>query len=116
MEIVRFDEAVSNPVWAFGSDFKIGPLGGPDSHVRVQVMHLPAGGGIGFHAAASRQLLAVVTGTGWVSGGDRMQREVGPGLAAVWERGEGHQTGTDSGLTAICVEGVFEGTAPSDTP
>jgi hypothetical protein len=26
----------------------------------------------------------------------------------VWEVAEGHETGTDVGLTAICVEGEFE--------
>jgi quercetin dioxygenase-like cupin family protein len=108
MEILRFDEEVSIPISEFGSDLKIGPLTGRDSHVRVQVMHIAPGGGIGFHAAAARQLLAVVAGTGWVTGDDRVRRELGPGRAALWERAEGHQTGTDVGLTAICIEGEFE--------
>jgi quercetin dioxygenase-like cupin family protein len=108
MEILRFDEEVSIPVTEFGSDFKIGPLTGLDSHVRVQVMHIRAGGGIGFHPAAARQLFAVVAGTGWVTGEDRVRTELGRGRAVVWELGEGHETGTDLGLTAICVEGEFE--------
>jgi quercetin dioxygenase-like cupin family protein len=114
MEIVRFDEAVSMPISQFGSQFKIGPLTGADSRVRVQVMHLPPGGSIGTHPAGAKQLLAVVAGAGWVAGDDGVRRPLGPGRAAVWSLGEVHQTGTDVGLTAICVEGEFEVSAPSD--
>jgi hypothetical protein len=43
VQIFRFDPEVSIPIDHFGSDFRIGPLTGLDSRVRVQVMHLPAG-------------------------------------------------------------------------
>jgi hypothetical protein len=35
--------------------------------------------------------------------------------AAVWQAGEGHELGSDLGLTAICVEGEFDVAAP-DAP
>jgi quercetin dioxygenase-like cupin family protein len=115
MEIVRFDEAAAVSVSQFGSDFKIGPLVGPGARVRVQVMHVAAGGNIGFHRAASRQLLAIVAGSGWVTGDDRVRRPIGVAKAAVWQAGEGHELGSDLGLTAICVEGEFDVAAP-DAP
>jgi hypothetical protein len=114
MEIVRFDEEVSMPISQFGSQFKIGPLTGGDSRVRVQVMHLPPGGCIGIHAAGAKQLLAVVAGAGWVAGDDGVRRNLSPGRAAVWRLGEVHETGTDVGLTAICVEGEFEVSATAE--
>jgi hypothetical protein len=82
--------------------------------VRIQVMHLPPGGSIGIHPAGAKQLLAIVAGVGWAAGDDGVRRPLGPGRAAVWRLGEVHQTGTDVGLTAICVEGEFEVQAPSD--
>jgi GrpB-like predicted nucleotidyltransferase (UPF0157 family) len=108
VKIYRFDEEVSIPVSRFGSRFKIGPLTGTDSRVRVQIMHVPAGGLIGRHPATVQQLFAVVKGTGWVSGGDGRRREMRPGYAALWDEDEEHETGSDSGLTAVCVEGEFE--------
>ena len=96
------------PITQFGSRFRIGPLTGDDSRVRVQVMHLPAGGLIGRHPATGPQLFAVVLGHGWVTGGDNERRVIGPGYAALWDAGEEHDAGSDDGLTAVCVEGEFE--------
>ena len=59
---------------AFGSDFRIGPLTGPDARVRVQVMHLAPGGSIGRHPTGVQQLFAVIIGTAVVSGADAVLR------------------------------------------
>jgi GrpB-like predicted nucleotidyltransferase (UPF0157 family) len=99
---------VSIPVTAHGSDFRIGPLAGLDARGRVQIMHLAAGGRIGRHPAVGRQLFAVVAGAGWVSGGTGERRAIGAGYAAVWEPGEDHETTTEDGLTAVCIEGTFD--------
>jgi GrpB-like predicted nucleotidyltransferase (UPF0157 family) len=115
VQIFRFDPEVSVPVDAFGSRFKLGPLADAGGPVRVQVLHLPAGGQVGRHAAAGRQLFAVVAGAGWVSGDAGRRREVGPGTAALWEPGEQHEAGSDGGMTAVCVEGAVEVTAMAVT-
>ena len=108
MEIFRFDEEVSIPVSAFGSRFRIGPLTGDGSRVRVQVMHLPPDGGIGRHPATGRQMFAVVEGNGVVSGSDGARRAIGPNYAALWESGEEHDVHSEQGMTAICIEGEFD--------
>ena len=108
MRTFRFDEEVSIPVTQFGSRFRIGPLTGDDSRVRVQVMHLPPAGLIGRHAALVQQLFAVVAGSGWVRGQVGERREIRPGYAALWQAGEDHEAGSEFGLTAICLEGEFE--------
>jgi GrpB-like predicted nucleotidyltransferase (UPF0157 family) len=108
VRVVRFDAEVGRPVGRFGSDFRLAPLvGSVDGGARVVVLHLPAGGSVGRHPAASRQLFAVVAGTGRVAGGDGLERELGPGYGVVWEAGEEHEAATDEGLTAIVVEGAF---------
>ena len=99
---------MSIPIDQFGSDFRIGPLTGPDSRVRVQVMHLPADGLIGRHPTGVQQLLAVISGEADVSGTDGVFRTIGPGYAALWEVGEEHETRSPTGCTAICIEGAFE--------
>ncbi|MGH9008086.1 MAG: GrpB family protein [Acidimicrobiales bacterium] len=108
MLIFRFDPEVSIPVSEFGSRFRIGPLVAPRGSGRVQVLHLGPNGLIGRHEAASRQLVAAVAGSGWVSGDDRKRRRLTTGYAALWDRGESHEAGTESGLTLVCVEGEFK--------
>lgn len=108
MNIYRFDEEIGLDVDRFGSRFRIGPLTGDNTRARVQVLYLPPQGLIGRHETVLRQLFAVVSGTGWVAGEDRARRDVSAGYAAVWEEGESHEAGTDTGLTAISIEGSFD--------
>jgi GrpB-like predicted nucleotidyltransferase (UPF0157 family) len=108
MRIFRFDEEVSIPIAHFGSRFRVGPLTGDASRVRVQVMHVPSDGLIGRHAAGEPQLFAVVAGAGWVSGADESPCDIAAGYAAWWDAGETHAAGSDGGLTAVCIEGEFE--------
>ncbi len=106
MEIHRFDAEVSRPIDAFGSGFRLGDLLDV-RRARLAVLHLAAGGSIGEHPAAGRQLFAVLEGAGWVSGGDRERRGVRAGEAALWDPGERHAAGSPEGLTALSVEGDF---------
>lgn len=115
MRIFRFDAEVAVPIDRDGSDFRIGRLTGDDVHGRVQIVHLAPGGLVGRHPAASRQLFAVVAGSGWVSGGDGSRRPIRTSQAALWEPGEEHEAGSDEGLTAVCVDGTFEMSAVAVT-
>jgi GrpB-like predicted nucleotidyltransferase (UPF0157 family) len=108
VQIVRFDPEVALPFREFGSDFRIGPLTGRDSLVRVQIVYLAGGGLIGCHPTSVKQLLAVVAGRGWVAGQGGTRRSIRAGYGAVWEVGEDHEAGSDEGLTALCVEGDFD--------
>ena len=74
-----------------------------NGETRVSLLDLAAGGIVGEHPAASAQLFLVVAGAGWVRGGED-RRAIEPGQAAVWEAGGRHESGSDSGLTAVVVE------------
>jgi mannose-6-phosphate isomerase-like protein (cupin superfamily) len=105
MRLLRFGPLEGRPIERFGSvGFSIAPLARIGDGQLV-CARLEPGGRIGRHPAVGRQLLAVVAGSGTVSGGDGVERQVGPGDAVVWEPGEEHETRTDAGLTAIIVEG-----------
>jgi GrpB-like predicted nucleotidyltransferase (UPF0157 family) len=108
VRIYRYGGGVTIPVTQYGSSFRIGPLTGPGSQMQAQVMFLEPGGVIGRHPAAGRQLFAVMSGSGEVTGADGASREIGPGYAALWEPWEEHGVTTAAGLTAVCVEGEFE--------
>lgn len=105
MRLVRFGPEAGREIDRFGSvGFRLAPIvrGG----ARVACVHLAAGGSIGRHPAAGPQVLAVVAGSGVVSGGDGAERPIEPFEAAVWEAGEEHEARTAGGLTAIVVEGA----------
>ncbi len=90
--------------------FSVAALGlTADAH--LVALTLAAGGVVGRHPAAGRQLLVVLTGDAVVSGGSDGTGEavtLGPGQAAVWEPHEPHETRTTEGLTALVVEGDIE--------
>lgn len=108
MDVFRFDEDVSIPISEFASRLRLAPLTGEGTTGRIGVAYLPPGGRVGRHPAASDQLFAVVAGHGWVAGHDGAPREITPGYAARWHAGEEHEAGTDTGLTAVIVEGSFD--------
>jgi quercetin dioxygenase-like cupin family protein len=72
---------------------------------QAAVFRLAPGGRIVRHPAAIPQLLAVLEGGGWVSGGDGGEEAIRAGEAVVWAEGEEHETRTDEGLTALILEG-----------
>ncbi len=115
MKIYRFDFEVSIPTSQAGSRFATAALTGEASAVRVEVVHLPAGGLIGRHNVTARCLLAVVAGSGWASGAEKRRHHLRTGYAALWEVGEPQETGTGQGLTAVSIKGEFEVCATSVT-
>jgi quercetin dioxygenase-like cupin family protein len=68
------------------------------------VVEIAPGGVVGRHPAGAPQLFVVVRGSGWASGteGQRMPLEAGDAVA--WEAGEEHESGSDTGMTALVVE------------
>lgn len=107
MELYSFGSEAGHHVEKFGSDFILSPLMNPTDTSRTVCMHLPPGGMVGEHEAMSLQLFCVVSGEGWVSGGDGNRRPIKAQEAASWARGERHSAGTETGLTAIVLEGAF---------
>ncbi|MDQ6709659.1 MAG: cupin [Candidatus Dormibacteraeota bacterium] len=59
---------------------------------------------LGRHPTGRQQIFAVVQGEGWVSGPDGMRHAIAAGQAAFWDRGESHESGTESGMTVLIVQ------------
>jgi quercetin dioxygenase-like cupin family protein len=92
---------------------RITPLTAPLSErgtFQAAVFYLAAGGSIGQHRATVPQVLAVLEGSGEVSGMDGVRERIEAGEAVYWSEGEQHETRTDVGLTALVLEGA--GIAP----
>jgi len=65
---------------------------------------LDAGGVVGYHQATVEQLYIVVQGEGWVTGTDRERISIKSGEGVIWDKGEWHESGSESGMLALVVE------------
>ena len=111
MKLFRFDPDVGHNIERFGSrQATLSPLGQVEGKITVACFYLRAGGVIGYHPAAMSQLFMVVQGEGKVRGAEAQWVAIQAGQAAFWQAGEGHETTTERGLTAIVIEG--EGLEP----
>lgn len=117
MKIYRFDAAVGRHITQFDSDFvmagiiRVAGSEVGDGAIQVGSMHIPAGGSVGYHQATVPQLFLVVAGNGWVRGEAETRRPVHAFEAAFWHTGEWHESGSETGMTAVVIEG--KGVDPS---
>jgi len=107
MRIYRFDIGTGTRIDSFGSNFILSRIVGADEKLVVNCFHLEPGGVVGRHEAVTSQLFLVVQGSGWVQGEGSARIPIEVNQAANWNKGEWHEAGTNSGLTAIVLEGEF---------
>jgi quercetin dioxygenase-like cupin family protein len=91
----------------------IAPLSAPMSQrapFQAAIFRLAPGGRIARHPASCPQILAVLKGSGAVSGASGLDEPITAGEAVFWREGEEHETTTAGGLTALVIEG--QGLAP----
>jgi hypothetical protein len=76
------------------------------SPVQAAIFRVAPGGGLRRHPATFPQVLAVLEGSGNVSGADGVVESIAAGEAVFWHEGEEHETTSDTGLTALIIEGA----------
>ena len=104
MEFYRFDKEVGKNITHYNSNFIMSRIVKTEKTTQIGCMHLEPNGVVGFHQAVVPQLLVVVNGEGWVRGDSDLRVNISCGDAVYWDKGEGHETSTDTGLTAIVIE------------
>jgi quercetin dioxygenase-like cupin family protein len=72
---------------------------------QAAVFRVAPGGRIARHPATYPQILAVLDGSGEVSGSSGADEPIQAGEAVFWRAGEEHETKTAAGLTALIIEG-----------
>jgi len=75
------------------------------SPIQAAVFRVAPGGRIARHPASVPQILAVLEGSGEVSGADGVAEPIAAGEAVFWSQGEEHETTSAPGLTALVIEG-----------
>jgi hypothetical protein len=112
MKIFEYGAEAGHAITRFDSRAaKIARVAQAAGGTSVHYLNVGAQGIVGYHQALSPQLFLVVSGAGWVRGEDSLRRPVTAGQGVFWEQGEGHESGSDTGMAAIVIEG--EGLSPS---
>jgi quercetin dioxygenase-like cupin family protein len=107
MKIFRFDPEVGKSIDHFNSSgFIISRVVQLFDEAAVSCAYLSIDGIIGYHQATVPQLFLVLQGEGWVRSETSDKTSIKAGQAAYWERGEWHESGTETGMTVIIIEGV----------
>ncbi len=104
MEIYQFRKDVGKKNTKFDSDFILSRVAQTQSLSQIVCMYLEENGKIGYHQAVVPQLFLVVNGEGVVRGNSEEEIKVNSGDAVFWNKGEWHETKTETGLTAIVIE------------
>ncbi len=106
MKIFRFDPEVGKSIDRYNSSgFIISRIVQLFDEAVVNCAYLSSGGIIGFHQATLPQLFLVVQGEGWVSSEASNKISIKAGQAAYWEIEERHESGTNTGMIVIIIEG-----------
>jgi Cupin domain len=106
VEIFRFNRG-EKIIRRYGSEgFRATRVAAGDGQVSLTCLALAPGGVIGMHPATETQLFLVIAGEGWVAGPDGQRTPITAGCGVRWEGGEDHTSGTETGLTALAVEGA----------
>ena len=113
MRAFDFDLDSARRIDAFGSHFSMARLV-HNEHLHVGCMYLPPRGRVGYHSAAGHQLFAVVQGHGWTRTGEGERVEIECGQAVLWEPGEMHEAGTETGMMVMVIEGDVVSSSPEE--
>ena len=115
MRIIDLESLPGREIAQFDSlGFAVAPLG-VLTPGHVSILRLKPGGVIGRHPSVGTQVLVVVEGSASVSGASGEYAKIRAGQAAVWSPGEDHETRSETGLTAVAIEGSWErGTVKDD--
>ena len=73
--------------------------------VQAVILRFEPGGRLKRHPSGSPQILAVLEGSGEVSGANGVDEPIGAGEAVFLNEGEDHELKSEAGLTALILEG-----------
>lgn len=105
MEFYKFNKEVGKQINQYRSNFVMARILQSSQSVQIGCMYLGEGGVVGYHQATLPQLFLVISGEGIVREGDSEWIHVKAGDAVFWMNGEWHETKTETGLTALVIEG-----------
>ena len=108
MKIFRFDPEAGKNIDGYNSSgLTISRVVHLFGESVINCAYLDPNGVIGYHQATTPQLFLVMQGRGWVRGEALERTPIEAGQVAYWEKEEGHESGTETGMTVIIIEGTY---------
>jgi quercetin dioxygenase-like cupin family protein len=105
MEILKYGKEMVQEISNYNSISsyysKLMKTGSPTN---IGFIFIEKGGIVGYHNAPVPQLFLVIEGEGWVEGEDKQRIMVKSGEGVFWNKGEGHISGSETGLTALVLQ------------
>ncbi|MCB9451900.1 MAG: cupin domain-containing protein [Anaerolineaceae bacterium] len=105
MQIHRFDAPIGRLIDRFESSGATVTLVAKPTTLQAVIMHIAPRGVVGYHQAIHNQLFLVVSGEGWVRGETPERTPIQAGEAAFWSAGEWHESGSETGMITVVLEG-----------
>ena len=106
MKLYQFGPQVGTSITAFDSvNVVITPIQRAPGQVQIGCIHIGLHRRVGYHQAVGPQLFLVTQGSGWVRGAGDERTPISAGMAAFWTDGEWHESGSESGMSVIVIEG-----------
>ena len=107
MKVFRFDLKASKVDERFGSvKAIITEVLNLDGKAAVNAVYIRPNESLSHRQAATQQLFLLVEGQGWIESESDKKHAIQAGQAVFWENNEGHETGTETGMTAVIIEGT----------
>ncbi|KPB03762.1 cupin [Bacillus sp. CHD6a] len=105
MKILKFGKELAQEISNFNSISSFySKLMKTESPTNIGFIFIEKGGIVGYHKAPVPQLFLVIAGEGWVEGEDKQRKIVTSGEGVFWNKGEGHVSGSETGLTALVLQ------------
>ena len=106
MKLFRFDPEVGKNIHQYDSSgFTLANVAHLPGETVIHCAYLGPNGRIGYHQATIPQLFLVVQGEGWVRSKSSKKTSIKAGQAAYWDQEEWHESGTETGMVVIIMEG-----------
>jgi quercetin dioxygenase-like cupin family protein len=105
MKIFSFNRDAGKPIEQLGSSAAmISTVARLNEPATVHCIHMEAEGLVGSHPAENPQIFMVVQGEGYFRGEGALRTPIQAGQAIYWDKGEWHETSTDTGMMAVVIE------------
>jgi quercetin dioxygenase-like cupin family protein len=105
MKLFSFDKEVGRPMARYNSNSVFySHISKIDSHSNIGCLNIEPRGVVGLHEAPAPQLFLVVQGEGWICSEKEEKLHVRSGDGVFCEKGEIHESGSDSGMTVIIIQ------------
>lgn len=105
MKLIDFKQGAATPIDVFNSKHtKSVNIADGHGETHVYCLYFNKDSIIDSHPTGYDQLFLVMSGSGWVTGGNNVRQNIHEGQGALFSKGELHSKGSDTGMTVMMIQ------------